>query len=72
MYSAVVFNILPTILLIVVTDGVVNILRAGKTRIRDSTPGREKKVSLLLTFRISSEAYPVFYSMSIGSKSAAV
>jgi len=71
MYVAILFNILPIILLFVVADGVVNILRAGQTTIRDSTPGREKKISLLLTVHISSEAYPVFYSMDIGSKSAA-
>jgi hypothetical protein len=52
MYFAIVFNIIPIILLIVVADSVVNILRAGQTRIRNSTPGREKKISLLLTVRI--------------------
>jgi hypothetical protein len=72
MYFATVFNIIPIILLIAVADGVVNILLAGQTRIRDSTPGRGKKISLLLTLRISSEAYPVFYSMGIGNKSAVV
>jgi len=73
MYFAFVFNSLPIIILIVVADGVANILRAAQTRIRDSTPGREKKkISFLLTVRMASEAYPVFYSMGIGSKSAAV
>jgi hypothetical protein len=43
MYFAVVFHILPVILLIAVADGLVNILRAGQTRTRDSTPGSEKK-----------------------------
>jgi len=72
MYFAIVFNNLPIIILIAVADGVVNILRAGLRRIRDSTPGRGKKISFLLTVCISSEDYPVFYSMGIGSKSAAV
>jgi len=66
------FNIVPTILLMVVADGVVDILRAGQRRIRDSTPGREKKISLLLMVRISSETYAVFYLMGTGNKSAAV